>query len=202
MEKRKSSKGPAPKSAPLPEDYLQMVSQVFESNFSDALKTLSEKFGEASVVSRGGIYPDEIVLSISIVHKGRLAATTVHSSSDFDPKASAPKAEDVLSICVDALANFIGQFLMSKNEALIIQFAGESLSELEKVPFQWTSFKNKEKKRDVFLKMDKSNPVLDHMTNQWLEKNDPLEKERKKNEQEAAEDLFVTGKGSNGGESR
>ncbi|MEK6704444.1 MAG: hypothetical protein AABZ06_01520, partial [Bdellovibrionota bacterium] len=113
MEKRKPinqsiSKPPLP--SKLPPDYLKMVADVFEKNFDHGLKEYSsQKATPSHFETHGEIYPDEIIISVSLVAKGHLAATTIYASSDFDPKASAPSAEDLLSSCVDAIGSvYIG----------------------------------------------------------------------------------------------
>jgi hypothetical protein len=48
------------------------------------------------------------------------------------------------------------------------------MSALEEAPFEWTPLKIQEvQKITVHIKMDKSNPTLDRMAEEWLEKNDP-----------------------------
>lgn len=189
------------RSSELPADYLKMVSEIFATNFDEGLKALSQAHGKSRFIAHGEIYPDEIVLAISLVSEGQLAGTTVHSSTDFDPKASSPTLEDLLSACVDAVGTFFSEVLDPKKPERIAQLVSESLSALENAPFEWTQIEIERFR--VHLKVDKSNPMLEQMADEWLRKNDPDLKKRKKKEQEEVESLFITGekakKGSGSG---
>jgi hypothetical protein len=196
MERRK---GESLRSSHLPVDYLQMVQEVFTSNFDEGLGKLralrESQTGkhpvEIEFEASGSVYPDELVLSVSIIEKDQLAATTVHASADFDPKASSPTIQDLLSTCVDAIGSVYTQLLDPANSERLEQLTSESLSALEDIPFQWTE--TTVEKRKLFLKVDKSNPRLDQMADDWLSKNDPDFEERQKAEQAETEKLFVTG---------
>lgn len=165
------------KGTDLPADYTAMVAEVFRSNFDAGLRRLEKIRPKPRFSALGSIYPDEIVLSVSLTHEGEIGATTVHASCDFDPKASSPKAEQLLAICVDALGGFYSQFLDPKHPELISQLAEGSLAALEGVPFTWTEVEVE--RRKVYLKVDRSNPLLEKMTDQWLEQNDPKLKSQK-----------------------
>lgn len=180
------------KSTALPSDYLKIVSGIFDTNFDAGLKALDQlKKAKSHFFAHGRVYVDEVVLSISLMHKDHLAATTVHASSDFDPKASAPTIEDLLAACVDAVGAIYGQLLDPAKPERLEQIADESLSALEDVPFQWTPVKVE--KHTIHLKVDKSNPMLDEMADDWLAKHDPEFKKRSHEEHAETEKLFVTG---------
>ncbi len=188
MERRNTSS-----SAPslLPHEYLKMISEVFSSHFDQGLKIYEKINPEAYFVAHGKVFSNEIVLSISLTHPHRLSATTLYASVDFDPKASSPTLQDLLSACVDALEAGFSVFLNPEDPGIIYQLAEESLSPLENAPFDWTLTESHQKQ--VFIKIDKSNPALDFMTEKWLQKNDPeLEELELKNEKEM-EKLFITG---------
>jgi hypothetical protein len=168
-----------------------MVQEVFSANFSDGLKLLAKLRPNPSFVIRGEIFPTEIVLSASLVHKDELAATTLFASVEFDPKASSPSIQDLLSACEDALAGIFSDLLNPEKPERIECVATESLASLEGVPFHWTEVKVD--KYRIHVKIDKSNPTLDEMADQFLDENDPEFKARAEAEEKATEDLFVTG---------
>lgn len=189
IEKRKQT---VSKSSPLPADYLSMVEEIFTANFDAGVKALDEMTNAPHrFLARGEVFADEVVIAVSLLCEGQLAATTVQASADFDPKASSPTVEDLLGACVDAAGALFGTLLSAENPERLAQVADQSLAALEDVPFQWAQVTVENRK--VYLKIDKSNPLLDEMTDEWLSKHDPKFKERLKEEQEETEKLFVTG---------
>ncbi len=196
-EKRKAfAPGALGKFSPLPVDYTKVVRDVFATNFDAGLKAYDKLHDtQSSFEISGGIYVDEVVLCVSLHStlngKEQLAATSVWSSSDFDPTASSPTAQDLLAACVDAAGAIYSQLLDPKNKAALEALGDESLSALSDVPFEWTPM-NVERFR-VYLRVDKANPKLDQMADEWLDQNDPERKEREAREHEETEKLFVTG---------
>jgi hypothetical protein len=188
MEKRKKNAG---KSSPIPADYAEMVTEVFTATFDEGLKGLKKlKVTPAHFEVHGAVYPDEVVLAVSL-HVGEgLAATTVYGSSDFDPRASSPQIQDLLGAAVDAIGGVFTPLLSGGKESLEA-VASESLSALEKVPFEWTPVVVEKVK--IHVKIDKANPKLDQMADDWLSRNDPDFKERQARERAETEKLFVTG---------
>jgi hypothetical protein len=193
MESRKGPRNLAgTRASALPVDYLQMVRELFTTHFDEGLKALAQFKENPEIDARGTIFPDEVILSVSIGHVGHVAATTVHASCDFDPKASVPTAQDLLSACVDALGGIFEILLDPKHPARLEQLAAESLTAFENIPFEWAAYNVDRYK--VFLKVDKANPKLDELADDFLRKNDPDLVEREKHEEEETEKLFVTGK--------
>ncbi len=177
------------KSSPLPSDYLKMVTELFTTHYDAELKKMGpeaenepEDVKVKGVPARfyvsGAIYPDEIVLSVSLFRPGLLAASSVYASSDFDPKASAPTVQDLLGLCVDAVGSIFDSF-----------FSGEQTG-----GFEWTVLSIDQNK--VYVMMDKANPVLEGLADHWLEKNDPNRAARLAEEEEETKKLFVTGPSS------
>jgi hypothetical protein len=183
--------------SPMPVDYLKLVCEVFTTNFDEGLKKLKQfQPSKSWFEATGRIYPEEIVLAVSLMHDKKLAATTVYASTDFDPKASSPTIQDLLAACVDATGGVWGSVLDPKDLARLEQLADESMSALEDVPFEWTAIQVD--KFRVFLKMDKSNPLLDQAADEWLAKNDPGLKKLEEETERETEKLFVTGKRAKG----
>ncbi len=188
MERRLTSKT---KSSPLPIDYLEMVTEIFSSHFDTGLKLYSEIRPNSHFQAFGEIFSNEIILAVSLICEGHLSATTVYASSNFDPQASAPTAQEILSACVDAIGTIYQPLLDPSHPEMVSHLAEESLSSLENVPFDWTLIEANQKQ--IYVKIDKSNPTLDGLADHWLRKNDPdLEKLESENQKET-EKLFVTG---------
>jgi hypothetical protein len=187
MERRKHS---ATQSSSLPFDYLQMVSEIFSTHFDSELKAFCQLKPESRFEARGEIYSDELILSVSLITEGALPATTIYASCDFDPKASTPSAQDLLSSLVDAIASIYG-FLFNEKGGQLEALASDTLGPLEDVPFEWTEIESDRKK--VFVKVDKSNPLLDQEADEWLKKHDPDLIEQQEKEEIEMKNLFVTG---------
>lgn len=199
------------KFTPLPVDYVRMVKEVFTNHFEALLKECAEKckdeaLARATFEIQGAIYADEILFSVSLTEPSRVAATTVHTSCAFDPKASAPNAQDILGACVDAASELftsildpaaasekLGSLLNDSLGSLIENSAIKSDTEkkLIALPVEWTSVEVNRTK--VFMRVDKSNLALDKQAEDWLEKNDPEYEARKEAEQKETEKLFVKG---------
>ncbi len=188
MEQRKQFTA---KPSSLPKDYLQMVSDTFSVHFDEGLKIYSQSKKNPHFRARGEIFPDEILLAVSLLAENQISGTTVYASSDFDPKASAPILEDLLSACVDAIGSIFGQLLDPTHPEAITLLAEEPHSALQELPLLWTSIESDGKR--IFIKIDQSNPLLDDAANEWLSKHDPEFLEREAEEQKETENLFVTG---------
>lgn len=196
METRKPHTG---KFSELPKDYVKMVNEVLTTNFDEGLQALRKLHSQkVSFSTFGRIDASEITLCVSLLIEGQLAATTVHASCNYDPKASSPTVQDLLGACVDAVGSLFGQLLDPKDEAMLEQVSTQSLSAMKDIPFEWTPITLDRTK--VYLLVDKSNPVIDKMAEEWLEKNDPELKRIREQEHEETEALFVTGpkKGTRG----
>jgi hypothetical protein len=188
----KEKRLPAATGSDLPVDFLKMVAEVFTTNFQEGLEALAKANAAQRFEADGTVYPDEIVLSVSLGQTNQISATTVHASSDFDPAASAPPAEDLLSANIDAIGAVFAQLFIPNN---IDKLATGHLSELEGMPFEWTEIEIN--KRKIFIKIDKSNLTLDKMTDEWLSKNDPelareLKEEQGEEQKHLSERLNIT----------
>jgi len=185
------------RAAELPADFTRIVKEVYTTNFGDGMKLLKkQQKAKNSFEVRGAIFTNEIVLAVSLVTDGVMAATTIHCSVDFDPTASTPTAQDMLAICVDAIGSLYGTLLDPAKPERISALAEGDLSSFAEIPLEWT--KVEFDGRRVYLLVDKSNPTLDEMTDKWLAENDPdMELEEDEFEEEA-EDLFMTGKNKPG----
>ena len=188
MERRLTSES---KFSSLPVDYLRMVNDVFSNHFDEGLKLYQKHLPESYFEAHGQVYADEVVLTVSLLTKNQLAGNTVYASADFDPKASSPTVQDLLDACVDAIALIYSSLLNAEQPETIEKLADESLSALEHAPFEWSAIDSN--KRKIFVKLDKSNPEMDEMTENWLKDHDPEYKNREDHEHKETENLFITG---------
>lgn len=191
MERRKTS---VTKASPLPVDYLKMVTEVFATNFDSGFKIYEQYCPNAYFEAHGEIASNEVILSVSLMNQGRLAATTVYASADFDAKASSPSVQDVLAACLDGAGAVFATLLAPENPEMIERLSDESLNFIENIPFEWTEIEAD--KRRIFVKVDKSNPSLDQIAESWLKKHDPSLKKQQIDDELATENLFITGPNS------
>lgn len=165
------------RSTKLPRDYLKMVEDVFNKNFSNFL--LKEKSGRESFVAQGEVYPDELVLVISLKHPGNLRMTTCYASVDYPPKklkteggAQAPASAEAVQLavnqCVDAVASFFNTFF---EEGRPVDYDLEYRQ-------NWTAVEI-EKNTPVYLRINRDNPELEAQADELLA-NDPGTKDKKK----------------------
>ncbi len=193
MERRKLS---ISKPSPLPKDYLKMVAEVFLANFDSGLKIYNQYCPSAFIEAQGEIGSDEIILAVSLMNQGQMTATTVYASSDFDPKASSPSVQDLLSACLDAAGAVFSTLLSPDSPHMITLLAEGSLASLENIPFLWTEIEADT--RRIFIKLDKSNITLDTLADEWLEQHDPEFIKEESEKERLTKNLFFTGPKSKG----
>lgn len=196
MLKYNKRKGTSVKSSELPHDYLRMVEGVITQHFTDALARIAQDTPNTRFHAWGAVFADEVLLSVSLLTPGKLPATTVNASCDYDPKASSPTAEDLLAIGLDAtgavwdlLMNAEGLQGGSRLLDATLATLGEEIKDL---PLDWAP--TTLEKRKVWLLVDKTNPLMESMTEDWLAKNDPNYIAPELEEEKETEKLFVTGK--------
>lgn len=179
----------------LPLDYTKMVIDVFTNAYEKGLGALEKHTGKKPhLIVSGRIYTNEIVLAISLTLEKSIGATTVYASVDFDATASAPTAQDLLSLCVDAAGAVFQNLLHEPTRETLNALASSALSEIDNVPFQWTSIEID--KRTLYVKLDKAHIALDRMADEWLKKNDPeLARQLAEDEEEAENQIIVGPKG-------
>lgn len=176
----------------LPSDYTKMVIEVFENAYEKGLKALKKETGKAPLLLVSGrIYSNEIVLAVSLTLEKTIGATTVYASTDFDATASAPTAQDLLSLCVDAAGAVFQVLLANPTKEQLKALASSALSELENVPLHWTAVEID--KRSIFVKLDKAHIALDKMADDWLKKHDPEMARQLAEDEEEAEDQIIVG---------
>jgi hypothetical protein len=157
------------KSVRLPKDYLSLVEEVFNKNFGP--KLLKEKGSRETFVAGGEIFPDELILVLSLKHPGNLRMTTCYASVDYPPAkmkktesgAPAPTSSEMVQVavnqCVDAVASFFNTFF---DEGRPVDYDLEYRQ-------NWTAVEI-EKNTFVYLKINRDNPELEAQADALLEK--------------------------------
>ena len=173
MERRKDTEL---KSARLPREYLDMVQGVFTKNFAPHLL---KEFKEAFVVF-GEIYPDEVIVGISLKNPSNLRLTTCYASVDYPPAqlklesgTKAPTNAETIRLsmdkCVDAAASFFHTFF---TEGRPVDYDMEYRQ-------NWTPLEL-EKNQKVFLRINRDNLELENEADLLLETAEFKPKSKKK----------------------
>lgn len=149
----------------LPRAYLKLVEDVFNKNFSKHL--LGEKSKKEKFVVHGEIFPDELILVVSLQNPKNLRSTTCYASVDFEApahtseKTASASASDAVEAsvnqCVDATASFFNTFF---TEGRPVDYDLEYRQ-------NWTPV-DIDKKTRVFLRINRDNPDLEAAADEIL----------------------------------
>ncbi len=163
---------PELKPVELPIDYLKMVEDAMNELLAPGLVEMKKTHPVCNIKASGALYSNEVLLAITLSHgEKNLVATTVYASADFNPLMQEPGIETILDECLDSAGSIFSHFLDPKHPERISQLASASIGSLEEAPFEWTPMENT--KVSIWVKIDKSNPALESMAEDWLQKNDP-----------------------------
>lgn len=177
------------KPSDLPVDYLRLVEETLTNTFEKGLKELEKHQKVNKFSAWGAVYSDEILLTATLYHgPEQLAATTFYASVDYTPGQEKPTLELLLSTCLDGVGGAIDFFLNPENPERIEQIAGGNLGLVEEAPFDWCPEDFDGIK--VYVKMDKTNPLLEGLTEEWLRKHDPTYRKNKAEDAAEAEEFF------------
>jgi hypothetical protein len=175
-DRRKTSNLPDAQTTELPVDYLRLVESTLTEGAAQGLAELKKIHPICEFSANGAIYGDEVFLAITLSHGTKnLSATTVYASADFNPSAEKPGLETILNECFEAAGAVFLHYLDLDHSERIAQIAHHSISALEEAPFEWATQSNSDEPSPVtvWVKIDKSNPMLDYLTEKWLIENDP-----------------------------
>ena len=156
----------------LPVDYLKMVEESMNETLAAGLDEMKKTHPVCDIKASGALYSNEVLLAITLSHgEKNLIATTVYASADFNPMMPEPGIELILSECLDSAGSVFEHYLDPKHPERIAQLASASIGSLEEAPFEWTPMEKT--KVSVWVKIDKSNPALESMAEDWLKDHDP-----------------------------
>lgn len=208
-DRRRTTNIPDAQTTDLPVDYLRLVEETITKAVEKGLIEIRKIHPVSEFKAGGAIFGDEVFLALTLSHGAQnLSATTVYASADFDPNDDRVKLEDILHACFEAAGSVFDFYLDTAHSDRITDLAHHSMSALDEAPFEWTEINPAESlKIKTFVKMDKSNLLLDELTEKWLRENDPQYKAGKM--EEDAEDFLNerldamkkagSGQGNNGG---
>ena len=163
---------PELKPVELPIDFLKIVEETMNETLASGLEALKKHHSICDLKAHGALYSNEVLMAITISHgEQSLIATTVYASADFNPVMQEPGIEVILNECLDSAGAILTHYLDPKHPHRISEFASATIGSLEEAPFEWT--KVDETKVTVYVKIDKSNPALESLADEWLRNNDP-----------------------------
>ena len=160
----------------LPVDYLKVVAETLEQALSAGLVEMRKIYPTCEFHANGAIFPEEVIMAVTLSHgEKNIVATTVYASADFKPLAPKVGIEGTLAACVDAIGSVYDFYLNPNEIEKIEQLSHTSLSALDEAPFDWSSLtiQTQTTPISVWVKMDKTNPHLEALADQWLNQHDP-----------------------------
>ena len=134
----------------LPKDFADQVVTVFQQNFPTESKMGSFK-------AEGRIYPQEIMLRVGYLEKGRLKQCNLEVSVDLGPKDEALKK---IHLCVDALGSLFADYFEA-----VAQGSEDPTEELD-IPLVWKQFPFQNEK--IWLQYSTANQELEKEANRIL----------------------------------
>lgn len=141
----------------LPKEFLETVSKLFQEQFE------KESSG-SSFMSYGALYPNEVILCVSLANPKSLAAASMHLSSDLpkDVSENPEKVTERLQTMVDMAASWFAQCFQGGSglDAVL-----EEMRELDPA-WQEVDWEG----NTVFVKINKDNYTLERAANDFLKK--------------------------------
>ena len=171
---------------------MRLVVETLNTAEEKGLEIVKKTHPNAAFSANGAIYGDEILLAITLSQGEKdLAANTVYASADFDPNLQISQLESVLGTCLDAVGSIFDYYLNPSHPDRIEDLLQPTLGALDDAPFEWTPVEIHEiVKHPVWVRMDKLNPLLESLTDQWLAQNDPQFKKEEAVPTEEAEEFL------------
>lgn len=117
---------------PLPPEFLDKVKQVFAQQFED-----EADLGE--FVAEGQIYPQEIVVRVGYLERGRLKQMNFEASVDYSQDRAAEQKDAMarLYLCIDAVASMMEEYLDALSDT---EGGDEEALEALDFPTDWKAF--------------------------------------------------------------
>jgi hypothetical protein len=126
-----------------PPEFSAQIESVFKENFAEQLK-------ESKLIVEGRIYPEEILLRVGVLEKGRLKQSNFEVSIDY--KSDDPEALDRIHNLVDVAASMMTDYFETDGE---VEF-----------PYSWKEFPFKG--HPIFLQYSTENSELEAQANALL----------------------------------
>ncbi len=160
----------------LPREYLDIISSVFTKNFSPRLRGRGKE-REAFVVF-GEIYPDEVLVAISLKNPGNLRMTTCYASMDYPPaslmgesgssqlmaKSTSEAVQMTVNTCVDVLGSFFQSFF---DEDRPIDFETDRGTDWGAVEIDKTT--------KVYVRINRDNLELEAASDEFIAQHEAME---------------------------
>ena len=127
----------------LPKEYLEQIQQVFRQNFK-------KHIGEGQIIAEGRIYPEELLLRVGFLEKGRLKQANFEASLQY--KKNKDNVVQLIYFCIDCTASMMTEYFEAKGEA--------------DFPREWKKFEVD--KQEIHLKHSTVNSALEAEADQIL----------------------------------
>ncbi|MFN7454352.1 MAG: hypothetical protein ACK5RO_06790 [Pseudobdellovibrionaceae bacterium] len=151
-----------------PEEYRTQIEDVFRQEFSQML-------GDSKLIVDGRIYPEEIVLRVGFLEKGRIAQNNFEASASY--KAEGNDAMDNMANCIDAVASMMSDFFQAGEEGIEFPLSWQEYEfEGRKIWLQFsTENSDLEKEADRLLGVDETSLVKEEDESEDLYEQEPDE---------------------------
>lgn len=97
----------------LPAEYTEQIQDVVNRSYNQYVQN-------GKIIVEGRIYPEEMLLRIGYLEKGRLKQANFEASIEYHPENGNPM--DTLSICVDALGTMMDVYFENEEEGEPVNF--------------------------------------------------------------------------------
>lgn len=142
----------------LPKEFLRTVSDLFEKQFKS-------KLGGSTFLVYGDLYPDEVVLAVSLSHPKSLAAASMHISNSLAKNVAEnpEKVTEQLKSMVDVAASWFSQCFEGGKAGV-----EAVLAELQDANTEWQEFEWEG--QQLFVKLNRTNYTLEKAAEDFLKK--------------------------------
>ncbi len=141
----------------LPKDFLKTVSDLFQKQFKS-------KVEGSTFLIYGDLYPDEVVLAISLSHPKSLASASMHISNSLAKNVAEnpEKVTEQLKSMVDVAASWFSQCLEGGGGLDSV------LKEMDDAVTEWQEFEWEG--QQLFVKLNRTNYTLEKAAEDFLKK--------------------------------
>lgn len=142
----------------LPKEYVKQIQDVFNETFATQLKN-----GE--LIVEGRIYPQEILLRVGYLEKGRLLQANFEASADYSKQKN--DAVDRIYNCIDLAASMMDEYFAKEGEAELPYVWEEIDFKGQKMFYQYSGVNSKlEAEADRLLGLAAEDLVVDERSDE------------------------------------